>query len=455
MKFGRFLQSMGCLALAAVMLSGCAGTSTVPADSKMPSTDRQTKPPSTQLTSVSSVSETNTPVTSIPETAIPETTAPETAIPETTVPETTVSETAVPQTSTAAISTAAGPEADDPVCSEIDRLIGQMTLREKVGQLFFVRPESLNEGQTATLLNGTMKSMLKDYPVGGVVMFSRNIISPDQIISFNQALQEASEIPLVISVDEEGGAVARLANHDAFDLPTYKSAADVGKSGDASDALAMGQTIGAYLYRYGFNMDFAPIADVNTNPNNPVIGQRAFSSDAETAALMADAMAEGLRQEGITPVFKHFPGHGDTAEDSHYGIAVSYKTKSEMEDCEWLPFQKAGSEDCIMMGHIAVPNLTGDQTPASLSYEVVTEILRNEWGYEGVIITDSLEMGAITQTYGVGEASVQAFLAGCDVLMMPSNLEEAFDAILDAVECGRISEARLDQSVRRILSLKY
>lgn len=344
--------------------------------------------------------------------------------------------------------------------SEIDLYLERLSVRQKVGQLFIVRPEALETALAAdqggvTALTGNMKQALQAYPVGGVAMFSQNITSPEQIKAFNEALQAESEIPLFLAVDEEGGLVARLANKQAFDLPKYQSAASVGSDGDSDAALSMGTTIGAYLREYGFNMDFAPVADVNTNPGNPVIGNRAFSSDPVIASRMANAMAEGLNQQGIIAVFKHFPGHGDTAEDSHSEIAVSDKTIEEMEQCEWLPFLEAGEGDCVMVGHIAVPNITGALTPATFSYQVVTEILRERLGFQGLVITDSLEMGAVTDTYSSGEAAVNAILAGCDMLLMPGNFVEAFDAVVAAVENGTISQERLDESVGRILQYKF
>lgn len=349
--------------------------------------------------------------------------------------------------------------------SDIDLLLQEMTLRQKVGQLFIVRPDSLDgAGQPTTdnpfnisgvtALTDAMLDALKTYPVGGIVMFSQNIHSPKQLTAFNEALQAAASIPMFLAVDEEGGRVARLANHIAFNLPKYKSAGSVGASGDASKALSMGTTIGGYLKSYGFNMDFAPVADVNTNPKNPVIGTRAFSSDAAVAAQMAGAMAEGLRQQGIIPVFKHFPGHGDTAEDSHKGIAVSSKTEEEMWECEWLPFYEAGSLDCVMAGHIAVPAIDNDLTPATMSPRMITEILKGELGFEGLVITDSLEMEAVTDDYSPGEAALSALKAGCDLLLMPTDLAEAFDAVCEAVRKGDISEESLDDRVRRILQLK-
>ncbi len=348
---------------------------------------------------------------------------------------------------------------------EIEILIEQMTVREKVGQLFIIRPDSLDLSQTpeqvndssatgVTELSATMTDMLKDYPVGGIAMFGKNIVDEEQLIAFIASLQNTSSIPLLIAVDEEGGLVARLANHPAFDLPKYGSAASVGATGNPSEALSMGNTIGSYLNRYGFNMDFAPVADVNTNPDNTVIGNRAFSSNGKIAAEMANAMAQGLKEQQIIPVFKHFPGHGDTAEDSHSGLAVNDKTKAQMESCEWLPYESLTVADCVMVGHIATPNITGDYTPATMSSEIVNTILRDQLGFDGVVITDSLEMGAVTNEYDAQEAAIKALEAGCDILLEPENFKQAFEAVVTAVESGTIREERIDESVYRILSLK-
>ncbi len=345
----------------------------------------------------------------------------------------------------------------------------EMTLEEKVGQLFFIRPDSLdgtlaqeqiNDAHAAgvTAVSDAMRAALQTYPVGGVALFGKNITDEAQLRTLTADLQAASATPLFISVDEEGGAVARLANHAAFDLPQYESAAAVGAEGEAA-ALAMGRTIGAYLKEYGFNMDFAPVADVDLNPDNPVIGTRAFSADAEQVRTLAAAMGQGLQEQGILPVFKHFPGHGDTAEDSHYGLAVLDKTAAQLAAAEWLPYgygtqpPLAQGSYAVMVGHIAVPSITGAGVPATFSKELVTDVLKAQL-YDPLVITDSLAMQAITDAYTPGEAAVKALQAGCDVLLMPNGLAEAYDGVLAAVRDGTITEPRLDESVGRILRCK-
>ena len=330
-----------------------------------------------------------------------------------------------------------------------------LTLEQKVGQLFIVRPdaleltlaqETINDAKAdgVTELTDAMRDALRTYPVGGICQFGKNITDPEQIKRFNNDLQAACQTPLFIAVDEEGGRVSRLANSPAFDLPQYKN-------GAITDARAMGQDIGGYLKQYGFNMDFAPVADVNTNPDNPVIGDRAFSSDAETAAQMVAEAAQGLREHGILPTLKHFPGHGDTKEDSHTALAVTHKTLAELQDCEFLPFAADSGLHAVMVGHIAAPNVTGDMTPATLSPELVGLVPDAE---NTLIVTDSLSMEAITATYTPGEAAVQALQAGCDLLLMPNGLPEAYNAVLQAVKDGTLSEERLDRSIDKILRYK-
>lgn len=348
-------------------------------------------------------------------------------------------------------------------------LLAEMTLREKVGQLFLVRPDALDPAlsqQTiddadvsgVTEVSETMAAFLEEYPVGGVVLFGKNITDEDQLRGLIAGLQQSSPVPLLIGIDEEGGVVARLANSPGFELPQYESAAAVGAQG--TDAVrAMSAEIGTYLAGYGINLDFAPVADVNTNPDNPVIGTRAFSSDPQEAADCVTAAVEGFSQAGVLCCLKHFPGHGDTAGDSHDGTVYTEKTMEELRACEFLPFEagiRAGAP-LVMVGHIAAPNaVEGEERdlPATFSRTLITDVLRDELGFAGVVVTDSLAMGAITETYTPGEAAVLALQAGADLLLMPAGLAQAYDGVLAAVEDGRLTEERIDESVARILALK-
>lgn len=380
-----------------------------------------------------------------------------------TPPETTE---APPETTTEAQPETTQPPTEAP--TEPDPLVLQlesMTLEEKVGQLFMVTPgtlglpqikapmEALSQEQL-TQMENAIREIFAKYPVGGIVQFAADLYSPEQITAYNALLQKAAEIPLFLGIDEEGGTVARLANHSAFDLPQYQSAGAVGASGNPEDALKMGQTIGAYLGEYGFNMDFAPVADVNTNPNNPVIGNRSFSSDCNVAGQMAKAMAQGLEEQGIVPVFKHFPGHGDTAQDSHEEVAYSHKTLEELQACEFIPFSGLRENQCVMVGHIALPEVTGNMTPATLSSEIVTGLLREKLGFRGLILTDSMVMEAITDNYSSAEASLLALEAGCQIILQPADFPSAFDGIVEAVEAGTFPEEQLNAVVLQILRFK-
>lgn len=346
----------------------------------------------------------------------------------------------------------------EEAANAVEAKLTTMTLREKVGQLFWVRPETLDfslDPEKKTLTQ-TMRQNLEQYPVGGIAVFKKNIQDENQLSSLIADFQSASKIPMIVAVDEEGGVVARLANHEAFSLPKYTSARDIGATGDPEQARQMGRTIGGYLRSYGVNLDFAPVADVDSNPANPVIGRRAYSTDAQQTAQMVAAAVEGFHEAGMLCTVKHFPGHGDTGQDSHYGTATSYKTWGEMKAMEMLPFEAgiAAGADVVMTAHITTPNATTDGLPASLSYTMITERLRGELGFQGVIVTDALEMNAIKNHFTPVESAVAALRAGVDVLLMPSDLRAAFDGVVQAVEDGTLSEERLNESVRRILTLK-
>lgn len=345
----------------------------------------------------------------------------------------------------------------------IEEELSQMTLREKVGQLFYIRPESLDpEIEYATSadlpdvrlqdVNGRMKETASRYPMGGIVLFAHNIRDGEQLARFVADIRALPGAPL-LCVDEEGGRVARLANNPAFGLPRYESMAAFRSPGEVKEAAF---TIGSYLKRLGFDIDFAPVADVNTNPENIVIGNRAFSDQPKDAAKKVKAYVKGLRKAGVLGCLKHFPGHGDTQADTHFGYAVSGKTWEEMAACEMIPFKagiRAGAP-LVMTAHIAAPAVTGSDVPSTLSPEVLQGKLRGELGFEGAIITDALEMGAITRQYSVPEACVLALEAGVDILLCVKDYPACFEAVLAAVQEGRLTEGRIDESVRRILRLR-
>lgn len=339
----------------------------------------------------------------------------------------------------------------------IEEYLSNMPLEDKVSQLFFVQPEALTGVDTAVQASDMTKEALQEYAVGGIVMFSKNIQDRDQICAMLANLQEYSKYPLFLGVDEEGGSlVARVANSGTISVPTFPNMMEIGNTGDPEEAYEVGRTIGTYLKELGFNLDFAPIADVLVNPENQVIGERAFGSDAELVAKMVKRVVEGLQEQEVSAVLKHFPGHGGTEADSHEGTAILNRTLEELRSEEFLPFQsgiEAGA-DMIMVGHISVPEVTGDDTPATLSETVITDLLRNELGFDGIIITDSMSMGAIVDYYGPGEAAVQVIRAGGDMILMPQDFVEARQAVLDAVYQQEITEERINESLRRIYRIK-
>lgn len=347
----------------------------------------------------------------------------------------------------------AGNEADN--LDQYDRIISQMSLHEKICQMFIVTPESLTGFDVVTASGDATRSSLEQYPVGGLIYFSANLESMDQakeMLSGAKGIQKDLDlIPLFYAIDEEGGDVARCADAlgtTSFD-PMY-----LYKEKGTDTAYSNAKTIAGDISSIGFNLDFAPVADTWSNPANTVIGQRAYSDDfAETAELVAAAV-KGFSDGGVYCSVKHFPGHGDTAEDSHYGTAVSAKTLEELEQNEYLAFKKGieAGADMVMMGHITMTSV--DQLPASVSKTMITDELRGKLGYDGVVITDSLAMGAVTEMYESGELAVKIVDAGADMLLMPQDMKAAVDALEKAVEDGTITEERINESIRRILILK-
>lgn len=345
----------------------------------------------------------------------------------------------------------------------VEKELAQMTLREKVGQLFFLRAESLDTtihyvasdelpAFALQRVNDQMRAMTAEYPVGGITLFAHNIKDPEQLRAFVEELHALPGHPM-LSIDEEGGRVARLAKNPAFGLPQYENMAALSDPREAGEA---GRIIGTYLAEYDFDIDFAPVADVNTNPENIVIGKRAFSDDPKVAAKCVSAYVKGMQKAGILSCLKHFPGHGDTRADTHFGYAVSGKSWEELKSCEMVPFKagiKAGAR-LVMTAHIALPAVTGTDLPSTLSSVVLKDKLHGELGYKGVIISDAMEMGAIARQFPVPEACVLALEAGVDVLLCVKDYPACFNAVLDAVEQRRLTEARIDESVRRILRLR-
>ena len=349
---------------------------------------------------------------------------------------------------------------EDPLDQEVKEILDGMTTEEKVAQLFMITPESLTGVDGVTLAGDASKEAYDNYPVGGVIYFTQNLISPEQtkeMLSNMQAYsKERTGLPLLISVDEEGGTVTRIAGNSNFDVETIENMSEVGAGGDIDRAYEIGTILGGYLSELGFNMDFAPDADVLSNPDNQVVRERSFGSDPELVSAMVSQELRGLKENGVYGVLKHFPGHGATQGDTHEGYAYTDKSLEELTGNELIPFQRGidSGASFVMVGHISVPTVLGDNTPSSLSSVMVTDVLRNQMGFNGVIITDALDMGAVAQAYTSQEAAVAALLAGVDMLLMPENFQEAYQGVLDAVSNGTITQERLDTSVARILKVK-
>ena len=335
--------------------------------------------------------------------------------------------------------------------SLVDETLAGMTLHEKVCQMMFVTPEELTGEDGVTVAGDATRQALENYPVGCIVYFAKNLESQDQVKEMIDNSQKYSSIGLFVATDEEGGVVNRLMDTVGT---TYIGSMYYYKDDGDETAYENAYTIANDMSALGFNLDFAPVADVWSNPDNTVIGERAYSDDYAQAAELVGNAVKGFNDGGVMCTLKHFPGHGDTAEDSHYSSAYVHRTKEEIMADEMQPFRsgiEAGAE-FVMVGHLIVPDI--DEVPATLSYKIATGILRDELKFEGVAITDSFEMESIADNYSVDDAVVMSVKAGMDMILQPKDMASAVNSIEQAVADGELSEDRIDESVRRILTLK-
>lgn len=356
--------------------------------------------------------------------------------------ESTVAESVVPE-----------PTWEEKLEALVEMQIAAMPLEDKVAGLFVVTPENITGVATAVRAGDSTRAALESYAVGGIVYFKKNIQSKEQLAEMITNTQSYSRYPLFIAIDEEGGRVSRFA--DSGLAARVDSAAKIGQTGDTANAYQAGVTIGTYMSELGFNLDFAPVADL-ANVENSVMEGRAYGADAATVSGFVTSMIQGLKDQNVTACMKHFPGLGSTTEDTHDGIAVSRRTAEEFRAEEFAVF-KAGIEtgvDMIMIGHMAAPSLVGDNTPSSLSSVIITDILRDELGFEGVIITDAMNMSAISEYYESDQVAITALKAGCDMVLMPDDFEQAYNGVLQAVKDGVISEERVNDSLRRVYRIK-
>ncbi|WP_329573296.1 glycoside hydrolase family 3 protein [Streptomyces sp. NBC_01361] len=352
--------------------------------------------------------------------------------------------------------------------ARLKQLISRMSLEEKVGQLFVMRvyghsatdPDQADiDANLAEIGVRTAAELIDKYKLGGIIYFTwaHNTRDPHQIADLSNGIQRAglaqpSRIPLLISTDQEHGIVCRVGEPATL----FPGAMAIGAGGSRSDARTLGRIAGAELRAVGIRQNYAPDADVNINPANPVIGVRSFGADPEAVAGLVAAEVKGYQSSDIASTAKHFPGHGDTATDSHFGFPIITHTREQWQQIDAPPFKAAiaAGIDSIMTAHIMVPDLDGSGDPATLSHPIMTGILRQELGFEGLIVTDSLGMQGVRDKYGDDRVPVLALKAGVDQLLNPPSLEVSWNAVLDAVKNGELTEARLDESILRVLRLK-
>ncbi len=336
----------------------------------------------------------------------------------------------------------------------VNSTLEEMSLQEKVGQLFcvYISDQLLPQEQMHEYHERLYEEII-NYAPGGYYINRYYIPSTCYLINL---MQEASKVPLFIGADMEYGAGSGLGGRIAYGLTQFPPPMGIGATGSNNYAYQMGLYTGCQAEMIGVNLIFAPVLDINNNPDNPIINIRSFGETAKEVSRLGLAYFEGLDNCAILSCAKHFPGHGNTKVDTHLKLATIKSTKKNLEANELLPFKQAIKKgiQAMMPGHLVVPALDKEKNPASMSYPILTKLLRKEMGFDGLIITDALLMGAITSLYSPGEAAVKAFKAGADVLLMPPDFPKAYEGVLQAVESGEITEERLDESVKRILSTK-
>ena len=353
-----------------------------------------------------------------------------------------------------------GMSEEDAMSAALEYL-SAMSLEEKVGQVFIVNLELLDDSRgnyyEHQKITAEMKETLDQYRVGGVILFSRNIAKRKQTKKLIRRLQANSGIPLFVSVDEEGGDVARIGSNPKMKTTTFPTMEEIGKTENADYVYNMGRTIGTEIAELGFNVDFAPVADVRTSDLNKEIGSRSFGDDPSLVSELVTAFVTGMEEVNISSTLKHFPGQGSSEGDTHQGSVNIDNSIARLRKVDFKPFEagiKAGA-DFVMVSHISVSEVTESSEPASMSELIMTTILRDELGFKGLIVTDAMDMASITEEYTAAEAALGAFTGGADLILMPENLDEAYLAILEKAESDEAFLKRLDDTVLRILQLKF
>ena len=337
-----------------------------------------------------------------------------------------------------------------------EQILGTMTLEEKLWQLFFVAPEALTGEEAVTESSDALQQALAEKPVGGVILFARNLISREQTVSLLADVKSASRLAPFLGVDEEGGTVSRVGANSAMGVTQLQDMSAYGASGDAAALYGDLYNLAQSLNTLGFNVDFAPVADVTTGSDKNPMKLRSFSSDPERCASMVSVSVGALQDGGVAACLKHFPGYGTATADDHNGSVSLDRTLEQLEQTEFVPFAAGIDKGAyfVMVSHLSVPAVTGDDTPADLSEKLVTELLRNTLHFQNIVITDAQNMGSIAQNYTSAEAAVAARRAGVDMVLMPQDLQEAYDGVTKAIADGVLTEDRIDRSVLRILNVK-
>ena len=333
---------------------------------------------------------------------------------------------------------------------KVNQKISELSLKEKIGQMLVISYWDFG-------YNDRLDQILKEVKPGGFILFEKNIGSYNETVEYISKLKGSTSIPMVIGIDQEGGRVQKIKNVSGVNVLKIPSMYDLGKTNNTELSYQVGKVMAEELSAFGVNLDYAPVLDIFSNPNNTVIGNRSFGNDSQTVIKMALPLANGMKENGVIPVYKHFPGHGDTDADSHVELPVVNKTKEELYQNELLPFKAAieNNAEMIMTAHIALPKITGNYIPATLSKEIITDLLREELGFKGVVITDAINMKALSNNYSLEDICKNTILAGVDMILMPTDPIQALNTIENLVNNGVITEERINESVKRILTMKY
>lgn len=331
----------------------------------------------------------------------------------------------------------------------ISEVISKMSLKDKIGQMILA-------GISGTTMDTNGKKLISQFHVGGIIFYKNNFETPEQTVQLVNQLKagNSSNLPLFLGIDQEGGRVTRLPGG----LVNFPSNNLIGKVKNPEFSYKVGTLLGHELKEFGLNLDFAPVLDINSNPNNPVIGDRSFGNNSEIVSTLGIQTMKGIQSQNVIPTIKHFPGHGDTSIDSHLELPIVNKSLMELQELELIPFERAidHGADVVMVAHILLPELD-NTNPASISKAVITDLLRKQLSFKGVIITDDMTMGAITEHFDIGKAAVESVKAGSDIILVGhdyNNVVKISSSLITAVENGEISEQRLNESIKRIIQLK-